>query len=187
MNRRRMEAEGLRDSTLAVAGLLYPKPGGPGVRAALEPEVKDLIFTEAEVVDLWPIDPDPAEHARRTIYVYRKRNVHYPMFDAFDAPDALTPCPERPVSTHAPQALVMLNGSFAQHAAEAFARSLFSTATREDVRIEEAFLRCFARKPTAGELQMTRQFLRQDARPELDRWTDFTLALLNSNEFIYVP
>ena len=39
--------------------------GGPGVLAPLEKEVEDLIFTEAEVVDLWPETPDPAEHLRR--------------------------------------------------------------------------------------------------------------------------
>ena len=63
--------------------------------APLEKEVEDLIFTEAEVVDLWPEDRDPAEHARRSLYLFRKRNVRYPLFDAFDAPDTQNACPRR--------------------------------------------------------------------------------------------
>ena len=186
-NRRRMEAEGLRDSMLAVAGLLNQRIGGPGVHIPLEPEVESLIFTEAEVVELWPVERDVAEQGRRSIYVHRKRNVHYPLFDAFDAPDALTSCPERPVSTHAPQALVLLNSGFAQQTAGAFARLLLRHSSEDQARIEEAFLRCYARPPTPEEGKRTREFVRADARPELDRWTDLTLALLNSNEFVYVP
>ena len=54
MNRRRLDAEGVRDAMLAVSGELNPKMDGPGVLAPIEKEVEDLIFTEAEVVDLWP-------------------------------------------------------------------------------------------------------------------------------------
>ena len=95
MNRRRMDAEGLRDAMLAASGELNLKAGGPGVLVPIEKEVEDLIFTEAEVVDLWPETPDPAEHLRRSLYLFRKRNVRYPLFDAFDAPDTQTACPQR--------------------------------------------------------------------------------------------
>ena len=61
--------------------------------APIEKEVEDLIFTEAEVVDLWPEDRNPAEHLSRSLYLFRKRNVRYPLFDAFDAPDTQTTCP----------------------------------------------------------------------------------------------
>ena len=187
MNRRRMEVEGLRDVVLQVSGLLNSKTGGPGVRTYLEPEVRDLIFTEAEVVDLWPIDPDPHEHNRRSLYLHRKRNVHYPMFDAFDAPDAQTPCPQRSISTHAPQALVMLNGSFAQRAARSFAQSLIASSPQDSARIHAAFYRCFARPPSPEEIQWSLDLVRSSNSETLDAWTDFTLALINSNEFLYVP
>jgi Protein of unknown function (DUF1553) len=80
MNRRRLDAEGVRDAMLAVSGELNPKMGGPGVLAPLEKEVEDLIFTEAEVVDLWPEDRDPSEHLRRSLYLYHKRNARYPTY-----------------------------------------------------------------------------------------------------------
>ena len=187
MLRRRMDAEGLRDSVLAVSGSLNLRVGGRGVRAPLEPEVKDLIFTEAEVVDLWPIDRDETTHSRRSIYLHRKRNVPYPLLKAFDAPDAQTPCPERSISTHAPQALVMINSLFAQKSAREFAASLLGSTTQLQGRVEEAYLRCFARVPHAEEHRAARAFLTSGSDSEEDRWTDFTLALLNSNEFIYVP
>ena len=60
------------------------------------------------MVDLWPEDPDLAEHRRRSLYLCRKRNVRYPLFDAFDAPDTQSACPRRETSTHALQALVPL-------------------------------------------------------------------------------
>ena len=113
MNRRRLDAEGVRDAMLAVSGELNPKMGGPGVLAPLEKEVKDLIFTEAEVVDLWPEDRDPAEHLRRSLYLFRKRNVRYPLFDAFDAPDTQTACPRRDDQHPRPPGPVLLNSDFA--------------------------------------------------------------------------
>lgn len=187
MNRRRMDAEGLRDCVLEVSGILNLKSGGPGVRAPLEPEVRDLIFTEFEVVDLWPIDPDPSAHARRSLYLHHKRNVPYPLLSAFDAPDALTPCPERSVSTHAPQALVLLNSRFALEAAAAFADSLGTSAPDPESRIREAWLRCYGRPPSPGEQQSSLQFVAAGEGSEAARWTDLTLALLNSNEFIHLP
>src|SRR5262249_59138472 len=117
----------------------------------------------------------------------RKRNVHYPMFDAFDAPDALTPCPVRPVSTHAPQALVLFNSGFAQESAKAFARLLLRSSTDAQTRIDEAFLRCYSRKPSADEIQQALAFTSASVGSELDHWSDFALALLNSQEFVYVP
>ena len=183
MNRRRMDAEAMRDSILAVSGRLNPQARGPGVHIHLEPEVSSLIFSEQEEVELWPTHPEPAQHHRRSIYVYRKRNVHYPIFDAFDAPDALTPCPVRPVSTHAPQALVLMNSRFAWDSAKAFADSLNKGDLSPDDRIRTAFERCFSRPPKDTELDNAKRFIAGNP----DGWTDFSLALINSNEFAYVP
>ncbi|MFO1459874.1 MAG: DUF1549 and DUF1553 domain-containing protein [Verrucomicrobiota bacterium] len=187
MNRRRMDAEGLRDCILEVSGILNLKTGGPGVRAPLEPEVRDLIFTEFEVVDLWPIDPDHSAHARRSLYLHHKRNVPYPLLNAFDAPDALTPCPERSVSTHAPQALVLLNSRFALEAATAFAASLQAASADPETRICKAWIQCYGRPPTRDERHSSLGFVAAGAGSESDRWTDFALALLNCNEFIHLP
>src|SRR6202007_309361 len=93
----------------------------PRIRVPLEPEVYDLIFTEAEPDNLWPVTADPRQHTRRSLYLYAKRNVRLPLLEAFDQPDTLSSCPIRPVSTFAPQALILLNGPFMQEQSRAFA------------------------------------------------------------------
>ncbi len=212
MNRRRLDAEGIRDAMLAVSGELNPRMGGPGILAPLEKEVKDLIFTEAEVVDLWPEDPDSAEHLRRSLYLFRKRNVRYPLLDAFDAPDTQSACPRRETSTHSLQALVLLNSEFAAGRAIALAgRVLREAGAHADDRIRRAYQLTLAREPRPNEVERARSFLRSQAdrirkqardglslsrktvdlprmeTAEAAAWVDLALALVNSNEFLYVP
>ena len=212
MNRRRMEAESLRDAMLVASGELNRKAGGPGVLVPIEKEVEDLIFTEAEVVRLWPVTPDRLEHLRRSLYLFRKRNVRYPMFDAFDSPDTQTACAQRTVSTHALQALVLLNGDFAADRARALAGRLFREAREsDDARVARAYAIVLGRDPRPKELDQARAFLASQsemlrrrerqgqplARPtfvpdgtlaaEAAAWVDFALAMLNRNEFLYVP
>jgi len=190
MNRRRLDAEGLRDALLTVSGELNPKAGGPGVLAPLEKEVKDLIFTEAEEVDLWPIDPDPSEHHRRSIYLFKKRNVRYPLLESFDAPDNQTACPRRETSTHALQALNLLNGDLALERAHALAGRLRREASGDRTeRIRRAFLVVLARPPEAGEIARIATFLDEQTAEhgEEAAWDDLALALINSNEFLYIP
>jgi hypothetical protein len=212
MNRRRMEAESLRDAMLVASGELNRKAGGPGVLVPIEKEVEDLIFTEAEVVTLWPVTPDRSEHLRRSLYLFRKRNVRYPMFDAFDSPDTQTACAQRTVSTHALQALVLLNSDFAADRARALAGRLFREAPGcDDERVARAYAIILGRTPRPKEVEQARAFLasqsemlrrregqgRPMARPtfapegtpaaEAAAWVDFALAMLNRNEFLYVP
>ena len=211
MNRRRLSAEGLRDSTLAVAGTLNPQLGGPMVRVPLEPEVYDLIFTEGEPDGLWPVTPDVRQHTRRSLYLYAKRNVRLPLLEAFDQPDTLTSCPVRPVSTFAPQALILLNGPFMQEQSQAFAvRVLKEGGKDREKQIERAYRLALARPPRAVEVKMALEFLEGQTELVRDRLlarlpvgvpaatpadvdpayaaalADFCLALLNRNEFLYV-
>ncbi len=209
--RRRVEGEVLRDAVLAVAGTLNRKMGGPVVRVPLEPEVYDLIFTEGEPDGLWPVTPDPREHTRRSIYLFAKRNVRLPLLEAFDKPDSLTSCPVRPVSTFAPQALILLNGPFFQAQSQEFAgRLLRECGADVDRQVERAYQLAFARPPRPVERQIGREFLASQAALLRDRLrarrpvnlparlpphvepagaaalVDFCLALFNCNEFLYV-
>jgi hypothetical protein len=189
MNRRRLDAEGLRDAMLVASGELNPKMGGPGVRPTIEKEVEDLIFTEAEVVRLWPETADAHEHLRRSIYLYRKRNVRYPLFDAFDAPDTQTACPQRGSSLHALQPLATLNSQFALDRAKALAKRF--AAEPESNKIHSIYRSVLGRGPSPAELQAASDFLAwsgektpQDAAA---KWVDFALAMLNRSEFLFVP
>jgi hypothetical protein len=192
---RRLDAEAIRDAMLAVTGELNPKMGGPGVLAPIEKEVEELIFTEAEVVDLWPETPDRVEHNRRSLYLFRKRNVRYPLFDAFDAPDTQSACAQRTVSTHALQALITLNSDFAIDRARALAGRICRETTSSR-RVELAYRLVLAREPSPGELGQASVFvdaqsklLRESGRKDAEAaaWVDYCLAMLNRNEFLYVP
>ncbi len=208
MNRRRLDAEGVRDAMLAVSGELNSKMNGPGVLAPIEKEIEDLIFTEAEAVDLWPEDRNPSEHLRRSLYLFRKRNVRYPLFDAFDAPDTQSACPRRATSTHALQALALLNSEFAASRARALAGRILGTSGGDLDRITTAYELVLAREPSHDEVDRAGKFLqaqkeliikekRDMKAPACDcceiepalaaAWVDFSLALLNCNEFLYVP
>jgi hypothetical protein len=181
MNRRRLEAEAIRDAMLTAAGTLTPKVGGPSVKVPLEPEVYDLIFTEDEPVGLWPVTKDATEHTRRSVYLFLKRNVRLPMLEAFDQPDTLGSCAARGVSTFAPQALILMNGPFAREqsrrCAEAVQKGVGDDPGKQ---IAELFRRALGRPPTDEEAKVATEFLRKQPL------ADLCLAVFNLNEFVYV-
>ncbi len=183
MNRRRLEGEAIRDGILAVSGLLDPRMGGRGIRIPIEPEVYDVIFTEGEPDNLWPVDRNPDNLNRRSLYLLNKRTVRLPFLNNFDQPDAMSSCPVRPVSTHALQALSLMNSDFAQQQAKAFAARLERECGADDrgCQVRRAYKLTLARQPKPVETRMAREFLASQALE------DFTLALINRNEFVYIP
>ena len=184
MNRKRMDAEEIRDAPLSVTGSLNPKIGGRPVRIPIEPEVYNLIFTEHERDGLWPLDPDKTVQNRRSIYLYNKRSVRLPLLSAFDQPDAITSCPVRSVSTHALQALSLMNSDFMQEQSNAFAARIQTAchSKNRSCEIDQAWDFAFSRKPTAAEIKLSKDFLAKGGSiPEM------CLAILNRNEFVYVP
>ena len=114
-SRRRLEAEEIRDAMLAVSGVLNPKQGGPSIIVPVDKELVNLLYKPSQ----WAVTPDPAEHNRRSIYLMAKRNLRLPFMEAFDAPDLQISCARRESSTHAPQALELLNGDLSNRLAEA--------------------------------------------------------------------
>jgi hypothetical protein len=183
MNRKRFDAEMIRDASLSVAGTLNPQVGGRPVRIPLEPEVYELIFTEAERDGLWPVNPDKNVQNRRALYLYNKRSVRLPLLSAFDQPDDITSCPVRPVSTHALQALSLFNSSFMQEVSTAFAQRLEKKCgANRTCSIDTAWHLALSRPPRTPEVQLARKFFNSGGT-----LSDFCLALFNRNEFVYVP
>jgi hypothetical protein len=183
MNRKRFDAEMIRDTALSVAGTLNPKMGGRPVRIPIEPEVYELIFTESERDGLWPVNPDKNEQNRRGIYLFNKRSVRLPLLTAFDQPDTITSCPVRPVSTHALQALTLFNSDFMQEVSQAFAAKLEkSCAGRRTCQIDSAWQLALSRRPRPQEARLAAGFFKTGGT-----LPDFCLALFNRNEFLYVP
>lgn len=183
--RKRLTGEMLRDAMLSVTGAINLKAGGPSARLPYPKEISaTLLKNQAEFTK------DVTEHQRRSIYTFARRNARNPLFDMFDRPDALISCSRRNESTTAPQALMLLNSEFAQDMASRLAAVLNEAHGSDgEALITEATLRCLARVPTKEELATGQKFLQQQAAlaPSFrEALSDFCLALMNSNEFVYV-
>jgi Protein of unknown function (DUF1553)/Protein of unknown function (DUF1549) len=176
-NRQRLEAEQIRDAMLAVAGTLNTRQGGPSVMVPIDQELVKLLYKPSQ----WAPAKDPAEHTRRSVYLIAKRNLRLPFMEVFDAPDMQVSCPRRESSTHAPQALELLNGTFANEQAEAFARRLEAEAGPNlRKQIDLGYRLVTGRPARPREIQAALDFLKTQPRRE------FTLTLLNLNSFLYV-
>ena len=185
MNRRRLEAETIRDAVLTSSGSLTKDIGGRSVKVPLEPEIYDLIFTEAEPIGLWPVTTDVKQHTRRSLYLFMKRNVRQPLLEAFDQPDTLNSCSGRSNSTFAPQALILMNGPFSHDQSKQFASDLIRTVGIDQAKqIEQLYRRALGRMPTDVETQECRKFLSQKSPQAL---ADLCLVVFNLNEFITIP
>jgi hypothetical protein len=178
-NRRRLDGEAIRDALLAASDRLNPALGGPGVFPPLPPELTKLSSKGA----IWPVSASTADHDRRSLYVFVRRNLRYPFFEAFDRPDTNASCPKRPVTTIAPQALSLLNSSLSSEAA----RTLAARAEREagagiESKVERAYLLTLGRRPDDEEKSIATRFLTVDG----SSFADLCLGLINLNEFVYV-
>jgi hypothetical protein len=155
------------------------------VKLPLPKEISStLIKNQAEATK------DESEHTRRSIYTFARRNLRHPLFEMFDRPDAQISCARRNESTTAPQALMLLNSEFTHAIAAQLAAALNEQRGSDSVAlITAATLRCWSREPTKQEIEAGQKFLRQQTAltPEFrDAFADYCLALLNSNEFVYV-
>jgi hypothetical protein len=121
-NRRRLSAEEVRDAMLSVSGKLNLKAGGRSVLVPVDQELVDSLYKPSQ----WEVTKDRHEHYCRSIYLIAKRNLRLPFMEVFDQPALQTSCARRESSTHAPQALRLLNGKLANELAEAFAQRLIS-------------------------------------------------------------
>ncbi len=175
--RRRLDAEQIRDAMLAASGRLNEKAGGPSVILPVDQELVNLLYKPSQ----WAVTKDPAEHDRRSVYLMHKRNLRLPMMEVFDAPDTLISCARRESSTHAPQALELLNGDFANATAKSFAARLDREAAGGAAKqIDLAYRLAAGRLPNAREKAAALKFL------ETQPLSEFALAILNLNAFLYV-
>lgn len=175
MPRRRLDGETIRDAFLSISGRLNTDGGGPSVRPPLPKEVTSTLLNNQ-----WQVTPDKDAHRRRSIYIFVRRNLRYPMFDNFDRPDSNLGCARRSQSTTAPQSLMLLNSQFSLATAEALANRLSSEAESNEQRIDRAYHLIFARPPVAPERTLGSNFLQNSSL------THYCLALLNTSEAIYI-
>ncbi len=176
-NRQRLEAEQLRDAMLAVAGTLNPKQGGASVMIPIDQGLVNMLYKPSQ----WSPAKDATEFNRRSVYLIAKRNLRLPFMEVFDAPDTLVSCARRESSTHAPQALELLNGTIANEQAEALAKRLEKEAgTNLRKQIDLGYWLVSGRPAKPAEIQAAIAFLKIQPKRE------FAMALLNLNSFLYV-
>lgn len=173
---RRMEAEAIRDSMLAVSGQLSTAMGG----ASMFPEIPEAALAGSSDPDkIWKTSPEP-ERNRRTVYAFLKRSMIVPMLEVLDLCDTARSTAQRMTTSVAPQALTLFNGDFVNAQARAFARRLQRQAGPDrDRQIELAYRLALARPPTDAERRKMRAFLEREPVEQLAR------VILNLNEFVY--
>jgi len=208
MNRRRLEGEELWDTIHAVAGTLTLKVGGrPAVPPLAEDELSVFNLDPNIVRDWkWPVSADPAEHSRRGIYMLRRRNFSFPMFEAFDNPDSAASCPMRADTTVASQALWLLNNRVVFQQAQQFAARLVKEeGNNPSAWVERAWRLALGRAPSDQEEREARKLMGYLAKSQcneetlkapseaesilpcqLTSLTKLCLAILNMNELTYV-
>lgn len=176
---RRLEAECIRDSLLAVSGRFVPTMYGPGIPTHLTPHMAG----RGRPGTSGPLDGD----GRRSIYLSIRRNFLSPLFLAFDFPIPFTTIGRRSVSNVPAQALAMLNNPFVVQQADHWARTVLATPGSARQRIGALYQIAFGRPPTEHELADAESFLSgQDAGGEFRAWAELCHVLVNVKEFIYV-
>ena len=187
MNRRRLEAEAIRDSLLAIGGGLDATMGG----TLLPTENRKYVTSTANVnVDIY-------EAPRRTIYLPVVRSALNDYLTAFDFGDPSSMSGQRDRTTVAPQSLFLMNSKLVASQSRNLATSLLESIATDVGRITAAYERFYSRPPTQSEIEFSLNFLNsyedslrsrgtaaEQLRPEA--WQAFCRALMATNEFLYV-
>jgi hypothetical protein len=184
---RRLSAEEVRDSMLAVSGMLNLKRGGPSV---YPPIPKEVLMGQSRPGDGWRTSR-PEEAARRSVYVHVKRSLLLPLLAQFDLADTDASCPVRFTTTVPTQALGMLNGEFSQEHANALALRLEKEAPDEvQKQIARGIRLTTGRIPPAEETRQDAEFVmalqKMNGLNAHEALRCYCLVLLNANEFLYL-
>ena len=175
-NRRRLDAEAIRDRMLSVSGELN-----------LTAREGSLIQHRDILVNLAGNLHEASNH--RSVYLCYLRSSPPPELAAFDLPDFTEVTGRRDVSTVPNQALHLYNNSFVLQQAESFAEKVTTKETDNDARLVLAWRRAFGRQPTAKESEEANAFIHASSKElnsEQKTWTSLCQALLVANEFRYI-
>ncbi|MSR33012.1 MAG: DUF1553 domain-containing protein [Gemmataceae bacterium] len=181
MNRKRRDAESLRDSLLAVSGDLNSRMGGPGYLPNLSADALEGLSRKGGA---WKESP-PLEQNRRTIYMHLKRSLIPPMLTTFDFCDTTLPCAQRDQTLVAPQALTLLNNEFMHKRSQGLARRVKEKAGEGlEAQVRGAWIFILGRPPAAAEELAAQKFLKGKETP--GALAALCHVLLNTNEFYFI-
>jgi len=185
---RRLAAEEVRDSILAVSGNLNLKMAGPSIHPTIP---KEVLAGQSAPGTNWDLLCPPEERARRSVYVHIKRSLAVPILSAFDQAETDGSCPVRFTTTQPAQALGMINGEFAHEQAKIFAEDVRKKAGDDaTAQVKLILRRVTQREATAKEVDRGLKFLAtmQEAHKQSrdEALKSFCLLALNLNEFVYL-
>jgi hypothetical protein len=175
MNRRRLDAESIRDAVLAVSGKLDRRMGGPGFELFRFKDDHSPVYGHGALEKVH----DPATY-RRTVYRFTVRSVPNPFLDCLDCADPNLNTPVRNTTLTALQALALLNDPFVVRQAEYFSARLKATSDDPDKQIEAAYRLAFGRLPGREEREALAGYARRYGLANACRF------LFNTNEFVFV-
>jgi hypothetical protein len=207
----RLAAESVRDNALAISGLLNAAIGGPSVKPYHPSGLwEEMAFGDGFSEQAY-VQGHGADLYRRTMYTFWKRTVPPPTLATFDAPDREKCTGRRPVTNTPLQALITMNDpTYVEAARVLAARALSEGGKATDARLALMFKLATARKPTASELVVLRELVKQQLahyranvsaaeallkvgeapledkldRAELAAWTMVSNTILNLDEVI---
>ncbi|MBT6643752.1 MAG: DUF1553 domain-containing protein [Planctomycetaceae bacterium] len=156
----RLDAEGIRDNALTIAGLLSTEKGGPSIRP---PQPNGLWTKLGGQKYIYEVSPGEQQY-RRGIYVVLKRGSPYPSFMTFDATERMTCVTRRSRSNTPLQSLVLLNDPVYTEAAFAFGKRMLSESPEDTdtSRIDYGFRIAVSRQPTAREVNLLQKLLNSE-------------------------
>lgn len=191
-NVRRLSAEELRDSVLAVSGKIHWQQAGPSVF----PDVSDDVKAGQSIPGNGWKNSSESEKARRSVYIYIKRSLIPPELSVFDFPETDTSCEARFLTTQAAQAMNMLNGAFMQNQASYFAEQAMKPelAPKQGGDVSDwtktAIERAYSRRSVPSEIERAvskvKALQSKFNLTQQQAFREYCLVLLNSNEFLYL-
>ncbi len=187
--RRRLDAEALRDALLAAGGnLKLDKVGGPSFAPEIPPDALEGLSMKGAA---WKASP-PAEQGRRSVYIFAKRGLLPPLLTTFDLPDTTLPSCQRDVTTVPTQSLALLNNPFVHEQSTALAKRIGTKLQRKE-QVIRAWRLALGRDPSDAEVTLALAHLEKQEKaftkrpdPALDALASLCHVLLNTNEFMYV-
>jgi hypothetical protein len=190
--RRRLDAEALRDALLVAAGRLRVNPmGGPSFAPDISADALEGLSMKGAA---WQASP-ASEQGRRSVYVFTKRGLLPPLLTTFDFSDTTLPCCRRDVTTVAPQALALLNNPFVHQQSESLARRLCTESRERHRQVERVWQIVLGRSPRPMEAEAAIAHLATQGRhfagaghadAELLALASLCHVLLNTNELLYI-
>jgi hypothetical protein len=209
---KRLEAEQVRDSLLVAAGKLEDKVGGPSVYPPL-PKVINTNGVNFNNDPAWRTSKDEHDHNRRSLYVFTRRSIPYPILDSFNMASPQEAHSKREVTTTPLQALTLFNSELIFDWSKALAGRVINEGGKDEAaRIDRLYRILFARNADDTEKQTLLTFLKEqegvirekaaDGKFEINiptglkdkklddpiraaAFVDLVHAVANSNEFIY--